>query len=81
MRMRNPELVIASVTPFGQNGPFRDFGGSDLIGWASGGCLTLTGDPNREPLTAPACQAYHVASLYAATGILAARARLTEMSV
>jgi crotonobetainyl-CoA:carnitine CoA-transferase CaiB-like acyl-CoA transferase len=68
----NPGLIIASVTPFGQGGPFRDFRGSNLTGWAMGGCLIQTGDSARAPLSPPGTQAYYVAALYAAAGILAA---------
>jgi crotonobetainyl-CoA:carnitine CoA-transferase CaiB-like acyl-CoA transferase len=68
----NPGLIVASVAPFGQSGPFRDYRGSNLTGWAMGGCLIQTGDPARAPLSPPGTQAYHVAALYAAVGILAA---------
>lgn len=72
LKALNPGLILASVTPFGQSGPFRDYRGSNLTGWASGGCLIQTGDPARAPLSPPGTQAYHVAALYATTAILAA---------
>jgi crotonobetainyl-CoA:carnitine CoA-transferase CaiB-like acyl-CoA transferase len=72
LRALNPRLVIVSVTPYGQSGPFRAYRGSDLTGWAAGGCLMLAGDPNRAPLTGPATPAYQVASLNATIALLAA---------
>ena len=50
----NPGLIHLSATDFGGDGPFRDFKGSDIVAWAMGGLMGLTGDPAREPLTAPA---------------------------
>ena len=68
----NPSLVMASVTNFGQTGPFRDYASSDIVAWAMGGVMSLTGDPEREPLTAPALQGYQVASLWATLAVQAA---------
>lgn len=47
----NPALVMASITPFGQTGPYRDFKSSDLVQYAMGGAMHATGLPDREPLT------------------------------
>jgi benzylsuccinate CoA-transferase BbsE subunit len=67
----NPRLVMASVTPFGQNGPYKDFPASDLTLQALGGWLSVTGEP-RAPLKLFGHQAYFTASLFAANGILLA---------
>jgi crotonobetainyl-CoA:carnitine CoA-transferase CaiB-like acyl-CoA transferase len=72
LRERNAGLVIASITPFGQTGPFAQYCGSNLVGWTSGGCITLTGHPEKAPLSPPGTQAYHVASLNAVGAILSA---------
>ena len=74
----NPRLVFASVTPFGQTGPFRDYRGSDIVGWATGGLMGTTGDPAREPLNAPALQASQVASIWATIAVLGALWRRLE---
>ena len=71
----NPGLILASVTSFGQTGPHRDFYASDIVAWAMGGVMSLTGDPAREPLTAGANQAYQVASIWSTIAILAALIR------
>ena len=49
----NPGLIHLSATDFGSSGPFSDYLGSDIVTWAMGGLMSLTGDPAREPLTAP----------------------------
>jgi len=46
----NPGLVMTSISPFGQTGPHRDYKASDLICWAMGGLLSLSGDPDRPPV-------------------------------
>ena len=35
----NPRLIVVSISPFGQTGPYRDWKGSELIEWA----MSLTG--------------------------------------
>ncbi len=47
----NPSLVMASISNFGQTGPYRDFKASDLVEYAMGGAMFQTGLPDREPLT------------------------------
>ena len=45
----NPGLVMTSITPFGQTGPYRDWKGSDLVHLAMGGVMMVTGyDPTPE---------------------------------
>jgi crotonobetainyl-CoA:carnitine CoA-transferase CaiB-like acyl-CoA transferase len=68
LRRDNPRLVWVSVTGFGQDGPYRDYKWSDLIGLAMGGMLYLWGEPERAPTRALASQAYYHASLGAAVG-------------
>ena len=67
-----PELIYASVTPFGQTGPWRDFTGDAFIAWAVGGLMYVTGDPDREPLANGAEPAEYFAAENLAIGILAA---------
>jgi benzylsuccinate CoA-transferase BbsE subunit len=67
----NPGLVMASITPFGQSGPYQDFEASDLTIQALGGWLSVTGE-TQAPLKLFGNQAYATASLFAANGILLA---------
>jgi crotonobetainyl-CoA:carnitine CoA-transferase CaiB-like acyl-CoA transferase len=74
-----PALVTARVTPFGDDGPWRDFKGSDLVHLALGGVMMNCGydpDPNFEydtpPIAPQVWHAYHIAGEQLATGIIAA---------
>ena len=46
----NPGIVMTSITPFGQTGPYRDYKASDLVCWAMSGLLFVTGDPDKPPI-------------------------------
>ena len=74
-----PALVTARMTPFGDDGPWQDFKGSDLIHLALGGIMMNCGydpDPNLEydtpPIAPQIWHAYHIAGEQLATGIIAA---------
>lgn len=64
----NPGLVHVSITPFGQDGPYRDFPQSDLACMGMGGFLYLAGRDDQKPSRAYGDQAYMMSSLYAAMG-------------
>jgi len=68
----NPSLVMASITYFGQDGPYRDWNGCDLVAQATGGLMALTGEAGREPLKLPLEQAEFQAGLNAAVALLCA---------
>lgn len=46
----NPSLVMVSISNFGQNGPYKDYKGTELTLWAMCGRMYITGHPDREPL-------------------------------
>lgn len=46
----NPGLVMVSITPFGQTGPYAHYKATDIVGMAMGGFMYLTGDPDRPPV-------------------------------
>ena len=68
----NPRLILASITPFGQKGPWKDYKTSDLVSVAVGGLLSTCGWPDRAPEKIGGPQAYHMAAVQAAVGILVA---------
>ena len=79
LNARFPQLVTARMTPFGDDGPWKDFKGSDLIHLALGGPMMNCGydpDPNLEydtpPIAPQIWHAYHIAGEQMATGIIAA---------
>ena len=46
----NPELVYTSISNFGQDGPYRDYRGSEIVFYGMGGEMHSTGLADREPL-------------------------------
>jgi crotonobetainyl-CoA:carnitine CoA-transferase CaiB-like acyl-CoA transferase len=71
-KARNPELIVTSVTGFGQTGPYRDYLAPDIVGFAMGGLMYISGDPGMPPVNAPETQSYYFASVYAALGTMLA---------
>jgi crotonobetainyl-CoA:carnitine CoA-transferase CaiB-like acyl-CoA transferase len=61
-----------SISPFGQEGPYSEFSGSDLIEAAMGGLMYLCGDPDRPPVRVTAEQAYAQAGIQGAVAALVA---------
>jgi len=68
----NRQIIMASITGFGQTGPYKDFKAPDLVVMALGGEMNLTGDPDRPPLRIGVPQAYFHAGADAASACLAA---------
>ena len=68
----NLGLIYASLTPFGQTGPYRDYRGSDLVGFAMGGYMYVTGWPDTPPNKLWGLQAYQTTSNRANIGVLIA---------
>lgn len=68
----NPSLVMVSITPFGQDGPYAHYKAPDLVGTALSGFLYLTGDPDRPPVRISLPQFYLHGSAAAAAGALIA---------
>jgi crotonobetainyl-CoA:carnitine CoA-transferase CaiB-like acyl-CoA transferase len=46
----NKSIILTSVTPFGQTGPYKDYKGNDLVIMGMSGQLYLTGDADRPPV-------------------------------
>jgi len=46
----NPALIVVSITPFGQDGPYAMYQAPDLIGMGLAGFMYVTGDPDRPPV-------------------------------
>lgn len=72
LAQRNPAIVLASITPFGQTGPYSHFAANDLVVFALGGIMFISGNPGKPPVAAPDDQAYVVAGTHAALAVLAA---------
>ena len=46
----NSKLIMVSITPFGQDGPYSQYQATDIVGMALGGFMYLTGDEDRAPV-------------------------------
>jgi crotonobetainyl-CoA:carnitine CoA-transferase CaiB-like acyl-CoA transferase len=82
LRAVNPRLIYASITGFGQDGPYASRAGYDYIIQGMGGLMSLTGLPDGEPGGGPVRAGVAVADLftgmYAASMILAALYRRSQ---
>ncbi|MBI3300628.1 MAG: CoA transferase [Deltaproteobacteria bacterium] len=72
LKRLNPKLVLTSLSPFGQTGPYRDYRASDTVAEALGGMVYVNGAPDEPPLRALGLQAYHSTSFFAAIGTMSA---------
>ena len=68
----NPRLVYASISGFGQDGPYANRPGFDQIAQGMGGLMSITGLPGQGPVRAGIPIADLTAGLFAALGILVA---------
>src|SRR5262249_1637501 len=72
LRKINPKLVYASISGFGQTGPYADRPGSDQIAQGMGGLMSITGLPEQGPVRVGIPIADLSAGLFCALGILVA---------
>lgn len=72
LRAINPRLVMTSITPFGQTGPYRTWRGSELVTYAMGGYAHFTGFPEREPIKSYGYIGEYQAGMHASVATLAA---------
>jgi crotonobetainyl-CoA:carnitine CoA-transferase CaiB-like acyl-CoA transferase len=72
LRERNPGLVIARISGYGQTGPYRDLPGYGAICEAVAGVRHLTGDPDRPPARCALPTTDYLTAVYTAFGIMMA---------
>jgi formyl-CoA transferase len=68
----NPRLIYASISGFGQDGPYSDRPGVDQIAQGMSGLMSITGEPGRGPMRVGTALADLSAGVFAAMGILVA---------
>jgi crotonobetainyl-CoA:carnitine CoA-transferase CaiB-like acyl-CoA transferase len=68
----NPRIILASISGFGQEGPYRDRPGFDQIAQGMSGLMSVTGQPGQGPMRTGAAIADMAAGLFAALGIMTA---------
>ena len=62
----NPSLVMTSISPFGQEGPYSQFKSDEIVNYAMGMIMSISGMQGREPLKHGGFQAQYEAGLNAA---------------
>jgi crotonobetainyl-CoA:carnitine CoA-transferase CaiB-like acyl-CoA transferase len=72
LRQLNPRLILTSITPFGQTGPYKDYRSPDIVSMAMGGFMHLTGNHGEAPLRVGLPQAALHAAAEAAAATLVA---------
>jgi crotonobetainyl-CoA:carnitine CoA-transferase CaiB-like acyl-CoA transferase len=77
LKAANPKLIMCSISPFGQTGPWRDYVSSDLVHMAAGGFMGCCGydeadDPEQIPIAPGGGNAWHTAGNFAYLAITAA---------
>lgn len=68
----NPRLIMTSITPFGQQGPYSHYKASDLMCVAMSGLMYLVGEPGKAPVRISVPQAYAMGSAEAFAGTMVA---------
>ena len=72
LKDRFPRLVYCSITGFGQTGPYAPRAGYDFLIQGMGGIMSITGEPDGEPMKVAVGIADVMTGMYATVGILAA---------
>ncbi len=70
----NPRLIYCSITGFGQTGPYRERAGYDFLIQGMGGLMSITGQPDGEPMKVGVAIIDVMTGMYASTSVLAALA-------
>ena len=70
----NPQIVLTSISGFGQKGPYRDYNDRDLAVWALSGYMYITGEPDRPPLAPSYPHAHLIGAMNGAIGTMVALA-------
>ena len=68
----NPKLIMTSITPFGQTGPYANYAADDLTLLALGGLLNIMGFEDMQPTQAACEQAYAMGCMFGAVGTMLA---------
>jgi len=67
-----PDIIMTSITPFGQTGPYVHYKVTDIVGVALSGQMWMYGEPDRAPVRIPAPQFYWQGGLQGALGTMVA---------
>ena len=68
----NPKIIYGLITGFGTSGPYAEKSGFDVVAQGMGGIMSITGEPEGEPMKVGVAIVDVTSALYLAIGILAA---------
>lgn len=68
----HPRLIVASISGFGQTGPWAPRGSYDIVSQAAGGLMSMTGFPDTPPTRGGGSLGDYLQGLFGAIGVLAA---------
>ncbi len=72
LAQENPRLIMISITPFGQSGPYRAYQSEEIVTYALSGIMSISGMAQREPIKHGGMQSQYEGGLSGAVGVLAA---------
>jgi crotonobetainyl-CoA:carnitine CoA-transferase CaiB-like acyl-CoA transferase len=72
LRAINPQLIYCSITGFGQDGPYATRAGYDFMIQGMGGIMSITGEPDGQPMKSGVASVDIFTGLHAVIGITAA---------
>ena len=72
LSQENPRLIMISITPFGQTGPYSAYQSEEIVTYALSGIMSISGMAGREPLKHGGMQSQYEGGLSGTVGVLAA---------
>ena len=72
VQARNPRLIYCSITGYGHTGPYAGRGGYDVVAQGEAGLMSITGEPDGDPVRYPVPIADITTGIYSVVGILGA---------
>jgi crotonobetainyl-CoA:carnitine CoA-transferase CaiB-like acyl-CoA transferase len=72
LSQENPRLIMISITPFGQTGPYSAYESEEIVTYATSGIMSISGLAEREPLKHGGMQSQYEGGLSGVVGALAA---------
>jgi len=75
----NDRLIVVSITPFGQTGPYKDYKAYAINSSAIGGMSSIIGEPKREPIAPPFSLGYFQTGIIAANAVMFALMALSRI--